>query len=54
MSTSLRIASLDKDSSRRTRISACNAARGRNSPTIAHQMNPMTSPIRLIINRLTG
>jgi hypothetical protein len=36
---------------RRTRISACNAARDRNSPAIAHQINPRRSPIGVIINR---
>jgi hypothetical protein len=36
---------------RRTRISACNAARDRNSPAIAHQINSQRSPIGVIINR---
>ena len=46
MSTSLRIASLDKDRWRRTRISASNAARGRNSPThcqMSHQWRSSTA-----------
>ena len=28
----------------------CNARRDRNSPTMAHQINPMRSPIAMIIN----
>ncbi len=36
---------------RSTRISACNAARDRNSPTTAHQINLQKSPITATINR---
>jgi hypothetical protein len=36
---------------RSTRISACNAARDRNSPTTAHQINLQKLPIAAIINR---
>ena len=39
---------------RRTRTSACNATRDRNSPAIAHQLNPRNSPIGLTINRFAG